>query len=398
MSKDVVILGAGYAGVRCALTLSQRAKKNELNIQLVNKHNYHQFIAQLHESAVGVSDNRDVRVDLEEIFEDTDVRLIKDTVVSIFPKENKVLLESGMLEYDYLVVGLGSEPEYYNISGLEQHSLTLRSLNSAKMIRAHIEKNFAAFKANPGQRDLITIVVGGAGFTGIELAGELADWVPKLAEEYDIPINTVSVINIEASSSILKGYDQQLVENAYKVLKEKGVRIITDASIKNVTAEYIDLSTGEKIYTRNFIWTGGIRANKVVTKAGFESAVRGRARTNKYLQSVDFPNVYMVGDNAFITDPATGEVMGPTAQVAIQSGHISALNILADLRGTELKVFHPKELGRFVSLGRKVGVGKVGTKFKSTGRVAGILKEAIQWKYLYSIGGIKMLAKKLIRT
>lgn len=397
MAKRVVILGAGYGGVKSALTLAEESEKDETEIVLINKHNYHQFITELHESATGYLNNNDVRVPLDEVFDSEIVKLVKDVALRILPKDNRVVLEKGTLDYDYLVVGLGSEPEYFNIPGLEQYSFTLRSLNSAKMIKTHIENNFARFKANPRQQGLLTVVVGGAGFTGIELAGELADWLPVLAGQYDLPENVVSLICIEASSSILKGFDRHLINNAYRVLREKGVRIITDTSIEAITENEVKLSDEEIIKTGTFIWTGGIRANKVVTQAGFTAAVRGRASVNKYLQAVDFPNVYLIGDNAFITKPVTGEVMGPTAQVAIQSGYVAALNILAEIRGQDLKVFYPEELGRVISLGRKVAVGKIGKKFKPAGRVGGWLKQAIQWKYLYSIGGLRLVAKKLLK-
>jgi len=397
MTKQVVILGAGYGGVKCALTLQHESDKDEVGITLVNKHSYHQFITQLHETAVGLSNNKEIRVPLEEILDRARVRLIKDVVLRILPKDNRVVLETGTLDYDYLVVGLGSEPEFFNIPGLEQHSLTLRSLNSAKLIKTHIENNFAAFKENPLHRELLTIVVGGAGFTGIELAGELADWLHRLAEEYDIKEKLVSLICIEAASSILKGYDRQLIDNAFRVLQEKGVRIITGTAIEGVTEKEVRLGSGETIKTGTFIWTGGIRANKVVTEAGFTASVRGRATVNKYLQAIDFPNVYLIGDNAFIANPTTGEVMGPTAQVAIQSGYAAAQNILAEIRGEDLRVFYPRELGRVVSLGRNVAVAQIGKKLKPTGRTAGLLKQAIQWKYLFSIGGLRLVARKLLK-
>lgn len=397
MAKRVVILGAGYGGVRCGLSLDHESRKGEVDIVLVNKHKYHQFITQLHESAVGASDEQDIRVPLDEIFNSGRVKLIKDEVVRIFPNERSVILSEGSLDYDYLVISLGSEPEYFDIPGLEQHSLTLRSLNSSKLVKTHIENNFAMYKNQPHRKELLKIVVGGAGFTGIELAGELADWIPELAEKYDIPQSLVSIVNIEAALSILTGFDRNLVENAYRVLQDKGVRIITDVAINSVTDKEVRLNNDEVLKTRTFIWTGGMRANKVVAQAGFTTAVRGRVHVNKFLQSVDHSNVYIIGDNAFIVSPETGEVMAPTAQVAIQSGHVSALNILADIRGINPQVFHPKELGRVISLGRNVAVGKIGGRYKPTGRIAGLLKEAIQWKYLYSIGGLKLVARKLLK-
>lgn len=397
MAKRVVILGAGYGGVKSALTLTKESRASEVEIILVNKHSYHQFITELHESATGLFDGNDIRVSLSEIFDGERVQTIKDVVLRILPKDNRVIMEGGTLDYDYLIVSLGSEPEYFSIPGLEQYSLTLRSLNSAKLIKTHIESNFARFKADPKRKELLSVVVGGAGFTGIELTGELADWLPMLAEQYDVPERLVSLTCIEASSSILKGFDRHLIDNAYRVLRDKGVRIITDVSIEGVTENELKLSGEEVIRYGTFVWTGGMRANKVVVQAGFAASVRGRATVNKYLQAVDFPNVFIIGDNAFITDPNTGDVMGPTAQVAIQSGHMAAINILADIRCEGLRVFYPHELGRVVSLGRNVAAGKIGSRYKTKGRVAGFLKEAIQWKYLFSIGGLKLVAKKMLR-
>jgi len=398
VAKRIVILGAGYGGIRCALTLEGESRQGEVEVVLVNKHNYHQFIAQLHESAVGLHSGNDIRIPLNEIFEGSQIRLIKDVVLRILPKENRVLLQRGVLEYDYLVVGLGSEPEYLNVPGLEQYSLTLRSLNSAKLIRTHIENSFARFKADPSKTELLVIVIGGAGFTGIELAGELADWMPSLAGEYDVPENLVSLICIEAASTVMAGYDRQLVQKALEVLREKKVRIITGAAIESVSENEVRLNNGEVIRTGTFIWTGGIRANRLVAQAGFATAVRGRARVNKYLQAIDYPNVYFVGDNAFITNPVSGKVMGPTAQVAIQSGHMAARNILADIRGQSLYIFYPREFGRVVSLGRRIAIGKIGRRYRTTGKVAGMLKEAVKWKYLFTIGGLRLVAKRMLNV
>ncbi len=370
MVKRVVILGAGYGGVRCALTLEHESEEDEIDIFLVDKHNYHRFMIQAPGSAVGIAGNKERRVLLAEVFARTRVKLIRDVVLRILPRDNRVVLEKGTLDYDYLVVGLGSEPEHFSTPGLVRNSLTLGSLNSAKSVKNHIEKNFAAFQANPlGGRELLTVVVGGAGFTGIELADKLADLMPSLAAEYNVPLRLISLICIEAASSILKEYDRQLIENAYRMLEEKGVRVITGTSVENVTKEEIKLSNGQVIKTGTFIWAGGIRANRVVTEAGFTASVRGRASVNKYLQAVNFSNVYLIGDNAFITNPATGDIMGPTARTAVQTGHLAALNILAEIRGADLKVFDTRESVRALGNNRK---------------------------YLYSIGGFRIVAKKLL--
>lgn len=381
--KTAVIIGAGYAGVRCALDLARGGGSDELQVVLVNKHNYHQFITQLHEPAAG-GDYEDTRVPLEEIFAGTAVRLYKSTVTAIRPGEDRVQTEAGELHYDYLVVGLGSEPEYYGIPGLEENSLTLRSLNSARVIRTQIENAFARYKADPADASLLTVVIGGAGFTGVELAGELADWLPEL-----------NIINIEAAPDILSGYEADLVREARQVLALKKITFITGTGIKEVRRNEVLLTDGTAVRAATIIWTGGVKASRLVIEAGFKTIARGRAEVNDYLQAAGYPRVYITGDSAFIKNSGTGEVMGPTAQVAIQSGHIAALNILADLHGYGKTVFRPRELGRVTSLGRKVAVGKVGDRFKIKGRPAGLLKNLIKIKYLYSIGGIPRVLRHI---
>lgn len=397
MAKRVVILGAGYGGVRCALTLQNESKQNETGIFVVDKNNYHQFVTQLQESATGLSDDGNVRVPLNEIFDANQLRIINDEVIKIVPQNNMIILKEGSLKYDYLAVGLGSEPEHFDIPGLAQYSLNLRSLNSAKMVKTLIQNNLIRFKDKPVERELLTIVIGGAGFIGVEITNELANWLPVLAEKYDIPENLINIISVEASSTILTGFDRQLIENAYRTLQEKGVRIITDVSIEGVTENEVRLTNGEIIRTRAFLWAGGLRANRVTAQAGFTAAVRGRAKVNKYLQSIDFPNVYIIGDNAFITSPDTEEIMAPTPQLAIQTGYIAARNILAEIRGQNPEVMHPGELGKVILFGRYSAVGKSGTRYKPKRRVGGVLKEAIQWKYLYSIGGFRLVAKKFLK-
>lgn len=396
-----VILGAGYAGLRAALELDRLlgVRHPGKEITLINKHNYHQFITRLHESAArGDTGYEDVRIPLAEILGGRDIRLVKDTVTRLDRNRRQVETEGGAHGYDYLVVSLGSLPEFFDIPGLKEHALTLRSLNTARMVRTHIEGMFARFKnvGDPGERNgLLTFVIGGAGLTGVEVAGELADWVPELCRRYDVDPLEVRIINVEASEDILPGFAPDLVEYARNLLGEKGVRFVTGTRIARVKDTEVRLGSGEVIPTQTVIWAGGIRGNPLMAEAGLTVQGRGRAVVNEYLQSVDDPRIYVTGDSAFTVDPESGRPLAPNAQLAIAQGKVAAYNIYADMKGLPKKRFRPQSVGVLASLGPGKGIGMIKT-VRAKGLTAALAKEMVPMRYLYSLGGIKLLAKKML--
>ncbi|MBX6395726.1 MAG: FAD-dependent oxidoreductase, partial [Alicyclobacillaceae bacterium] len=179
MSKRVVILGAGYGGLVAALKLAKETTPQDAEITLVNKYDYHQLVTQLYEPAAAAKRDSDVRIPLAKLLSGKHIRFVQDVVTKIDPKAKKVTLQTRELEYDYLVVALGSETEYFGIPGMKEHALTLKSVDEARLIRTHIERCFAEYPYDP-RPEYLTFVVGGAGLTGIELVGEIANWLPRL--------------------------------------------------------------------------------------------------------------------------------------------------------------------------------------------------------------------------
>ncbi|KUO95742.1 NAD(P)/FAD-dependent oxidoreductase [Ferroacidibacillus organovorans] len=385
--EHIVILGGGYAGLLCAQELRKHVSSSDAEITLVNKHAYHQLITQLHETAVGARPDRSLRLSLSKLLEGKNVEIVKGTVSAILPDERLVELQDGRtITYDKLVVALGSETEYFGIAGMKEHAFTLKSVNQARLIRAHIESCFARYLY---ERDpaLLRFVVGGAGFSGIELVGELADALPQFALEAGISMDQVELYNIEAAPGILPGFDKDLVDAAQTSLTSRGVRFMTGAAITQVEPGRVTVKTGEVIETHTVIWTGGVRGNQLVVDAGFETEPRGRAKVNEYLQSVSHPDVYIIGDACFVIGEE-GRPLPPTAQLAWQMGIASGKNITNELRGAALEPFKPNILGALASLGRKDAVGKVFKSYKMYGKMAYMAKEASQMRYLAKIGAM----------
>ncbi|MDI3327553.1 MAG: NAD(P)/FAD-dependent oxidoreductase [Alicyclobacillaceae bacterium] len=386
MQKRVVILGAGYGGLVAALELAKEVTEQDAEIILVNKYDYHQLVTQLYEPAAAAKRDTEVRIPLVKLLSGKPIRLVRDVVTRIDPKEKRVFLQGGELTYDYLVVALGSETEYFGIPGLKEYSLTLKSVDEARLIRTHIERCFAEYPYDP-RPEYMTFVVGGAGLTGIELVGEIADWLPRLCEESNIPRDRVQLYNVEAMPSILPGFDEDLAAKAEAILKAKGVVFKVGSPIVRVEPEAVHLKNGEVIRTKTIIWTGGVRGNQIVVDAGFETEPRGRAKVNEYLQAVGYEDVYMAGDCCFVLNEQ-GRPYPPTAQLAIQMGSCVAKNLCADLKGGKKVPFAPKILGTVASLGGRDAVGKVGERYKTSGRIAYFIKDLSQIRYLAKIGGL----------
>lgn len=393
---QIKILGAGYGGVRAALDLDRWLGDREaVQITLVDANDYHQLVTELHKPAAGTAGEQAMVIPLKDIFKHTRVKLLRARVKDILPEEYQVILEGGgVLRYDRLVVALGSVPEYFNIPGVQEHSLTIRSINSARTIREHLEKAFrrAADIDDPAERSpYLTVVVAGGGFTGVEIAGELADRLPQLARELGVPPHEVKVVMVEALPELLQGFSQHLVEQAGRTLAEKKVDVMLGVPITRMEPGVVILQDGRRLRAETVIWSGGVRGNPIVERR-FPHRGRGRAVVNEFLQSPAYPDVYLVGDCALALDPATGRPVAPTAQNAVEQGRIAARNIWAQYTGRPLRPYRPMNKGVVVSVGRGIGLARLGA-YDVSGAGPAVMKDAITWLYVYSLGGYRLLLK-----
>ncbi|MBE3647872.1 NADH dehydrogenase [Paenibacillus jamilae] len=386
----IVIVGAGYGGILTAQQLQKELKHNEATVTLINRHDYHYITTHLHMPAAGTDTIEHSRIPIAQLIDEFKVDLVKGTVKEIIPNEKKVVLEDGSLSYDYLVIGLGGEPETFGIPGMDQFALTIRSINSVRLIREHIEYQLALYK-NDGKPGRLNFVVGGAGFSGIEFVAELADRLPQLAKTYDIDFNRIQIINVEAAPTALPGFDPELVEYAMDVLKRKGVNFRIGVPIKECQQDGVIVGEGEKIEACTVVWTGGIRGNGLIEKAGFE-VMRGRVKIDDFLRAPGHDDIFIIGDSSLMFNPE-GRPYPPTAQIAMQQGVLCAKNLAATLRKKELHKFVFSNKGTVASLGKGEAVAVVG-KRKIKGWVAAQLKKIVDLRYLFIIGGIPLVLKK----
>ncbi|MBP1969532.1 NADH dehydrogenase [Virgibacillus natechei] len=397
-NPNIVILGAGYGGMMTTTKLQKSLGANEANLTLVNINDYHYQATWLHENAAGTLHHDRTRIPIKEIVNTTNkINFIKDKVISIKPAEKKVKLENSEIFYDYLVIGLGFELATFGIPGIEEHAFKIENINSARLLREHLDYNFAKYHDEQKKREArLNIVIGGGGFTGIEFAGELANRIPELCEEYDIEKAQVRIINVEGADTVLPGFDPQLVNYAMNSLEARGVEFITGAMLKECKAASIVYEKDEKqveIPTMTTVWTAGVKANSIVEKSGMETN-RGKVEVRKDMRAPDYDDIFVIGDCAVIMDQESGNPYPPTAQIAIQQSNVVAHNVKSLINGGEMEEFEPNLLGTVASLGNNDAIGMVMNNRKLFGWKATVMKKVIDNRYLFKLGGISLLMRK----
>ncbi|WHY85262.1 NAD(P)/FAD-dependent oxidoreductase [Neobacillus novalis] len=394
----IVIIGAGYGGLMTTVRLQKLIGVNEADIVLINKNDYHYETTWLHEASAGTLHHDKVRYDIRDVIDRSKVDFVQDTVVEINKEAKKVILEKGEVEYDYLVIALGGESETFGIKGLKEYAFGITNVNSSRQLREHIEYQFATYNMEEEKNDnRLVLVVGGAGFTGIEFLGELTNRIPELCHEYDVDYHKVKIICVEAAPTVLPGFDPELVNYAVSQLERKGVEFLIGTAIKEATPDSIIVGKGEEepreIKAGTVVWAAGVRGNSIIEKSGFE-AMRGRVKVQLDLRVPGFDDVFIIGDSSLVINEEINRPYPPTAQIAMQQGEVVARNIAALIRNkTELETFTFDNKGTVCSLGEDDAIGVVFGK-KITGAKAAFMKKVVDNRSLFMIGGAGLVLKK----
>ncbi len=386
----IVVLGAGYGGLTCALRLGRRlgsaVRAGELEIVLVDRNPYHLLETRLHEAAVrGV----EVTIPIAKLLQRRPVRFIRADVTGLDIERRSVRTESGPIPYDALVIALGSKSASYGIPGLREHAFELKTLDDARGLKAHLEARFAEATGEPDperRRRLRRVVIGGAGLTGVELATELTERIRDLT---GVPLGAPDggeVVLLEAANRILLAHDHATARSAHRVLRRAGIRIVTDVRLLEVRKNAVALSSDEVLPVGTVVWTGGVRVPEIFQEAGFRTGEKGRVVVGETLQVEGAPNVYAIGDAALARDPNSGEPIPMAAQFALQQGRVVADNLVARRAGDRPIPYRPRILGEVISLGKHLATGWLALgwigRLRLTGFLASLLKRAIAERHL----------------
>jgi NADH dehydrogenase len=387
ISGQVVVAGAGYAGLHVALRLAARLRhRPTVELALVDRHDYHQAITELPRVAAGTRAAGAVRIPLQDVLA-TRVRFVQTEITGFDLAGRRLLTGAGPVGWRRLVLALGSRPNDFAIPGLAQRALSLYSADDAERVWAAVSDALTAAAAATGpgrQRRLATVVVGGGGATGVELAGELAEVLPAAASGHGLAPGRPAVLLVEAGPAILAGSSQQLIDKATSILADLGVHVRTNATIAAATADGFRLTDGQLVEGGVFVWAGGVKAPELVADSGLPAGHNGRVKVDQYLRVLDHPHIYAAGDLASVTDPRTGHVLPPLAQVALEEGETVARNLDAELTGRPLETFTFHDKGFVVSVGTRRGVADI-AGITTGGHLAHLLKDAIEWEYRQSV-------------
>ena len=389
--KNILILGAGYGGVHVAKKLAKKYKKNNnVEITLIDKNPFHTLMTELHEVAGGRVHPESVQIELSKIFARTKVNVVTDLIEKVDTDNKTVKTTNGNYTYDYLVVGTGSEPAFFGVPGVKENGFTLWSFEDAMKIRHHVQKMFklAAKERNEAKRrEMLTFVVAGSGFTGIEMAGELLEWKTRLAKEHNVDENEVRLMVVEAMGTILNMLDRKQADKAEKYMVKKGMTILKNSPIVEVAPNKIALKSGEEIETNTLIWTCGIQANEEVKEYGLETARAGRLATNEFMQAVNKEEVFVVGDLNYYEEEE-GKGTPQIVEAAIQTGDVIAKNIIALMdKKKDLTKFKSNYHGFMVSIGGKYCVANL-AGIKLAGFFAMIMKHLVNLHYLWGVNNV----------
>ncbi|MCL1998161.1 MAG: NAD(P)/FAD-dependent oxidoreductase [Turicibacter sp.] len=373
MGKKVVVLGAGYAGILVAKKLEKKLKGDKsVEITIIDKNPFFTMLSELHEVAANRVDESHIRVDLKKVFAGRNVNVVLDEILDADLEGQKLTGKTGKsYPYDFLVMASGCKSTYWGVKGAEEHTFPLWSYEETIRLRDHIGNMFreAARETDPKRRKaLLTFYVIGAGFTGIEMIAELAEYTPIACEKYLVDPSEVTLINADVMSELLPHFPKKASDRVHRRMTKLGIDLKLSTNITEVRADGIDYVENGKAKTDStytVIWNAGIEGSDIALKTeeglGHVEGSRGRIQTDEFLRSINHPNVYVGGDNTFFIPEGHDGSVPQMVEHCEHGAPVIAANIVDQIKGKEpTHVYKPEFHGSMVSVGGRYASAHVG--------------------------------------
>src|SRR6201993_2468615 len=393
----IVIAGGGFAGLTAATYLDKRlARRPDIEVLLISRENFILFTPMLHEVAAGDLSPSDIINPLRRILRH--VKIVQADVQVIDSARRRVRCCGGVaqlefeLEYDHLLLALGSETNFLDLPGLSDWAVTMKSLSDAALLRNRVVALLEEANLQDDyeiRRQLLTFVIAGGGFSGVETAGAISDFVREAAAYYpELNEELIRVVLVHPGHFLLPELDEELGEYTERKLRERKVEVIGGVRVAGYDdGSLVRLSDGNSIPASTLIWTAGVKPSQVIAQLPWHKE-RDRVLVNEFLRVPGVSGLWAAGDCAAVLDGTTGKFHPPTAQHGLRQGLVVAKNIEADIMGRPPTPFVFKTLGQLASIGHRAGVAMVfGIKF--SGFIAWCL-----WRTVYLLK-LPRLAKKL---
>ncbi len=331
-------------------------RNENVETTMISDENFFLFSPLLHEVAMGKIETRHIAFPIRRLHWKDRFNFIQDKVRNIDLQARKVFTASGTFEFDYLVLALGSVTDTSKLELKNTNVFTLKTLHDSMLIRNHIIENFeqALTETDPEvQRRLLTFVVCGAGYTGVQVVTELRDFIYRHLVRFYRAIDSdkIKVVLVEAEPHILAGLPIELGAYAMKQLKNMNIELRLNSRVTDVRNGHVEINNTEHVFTNTVIWVAGIVANPRIAELNVKKDNIGRVSVNSYLEVPEVPGVYAVGDCAHFEDPTSGQPIPPRAHTAVRQAKVVAHNILAEIRGWDKTAYHYSNNAEMVSLG-----------------------------------------------
>ncbi len=367
----VLVLGGGFAGVGVVRKLAGA----DVDVTLVDRHDYHTFQPLLYQVATDLLEMSACGHPLRGLFHDQpNIAVHEATVVGIDLDHRTVKLEEmAPIAYDYLVVGLGARVTFFGCQGSE-HAFPMYTLPDAVRLRTHVLERWTAADRDPALLDdgALNIVVVGGGPTGIESAGAMAElYRGNFAEDYPgIPQDKARIVLVEAGKALLPMFKPKVRSYTRKALERRGVEVMLGELVSTIEPTRVTLKSGTVLDAHTLVWGAGLQASPIGEALGVDLQRGGRVPTEPDLRLAGRPEVFVVGDIAWITDAKTGDVLPQLGSVALQAGHHAAESIARLVDGDETEPFAYHDKGTMATIGRGAAVVQTAGGRTLTGRTA----------------------------
>jgi NADH dehydrogenase len=354
----IVILGGGFAGVGAA----QKLKKADADVVLIDHHDYHTFQPLLYQLATGLLEITGVGHSLRDLVHDQDNATIHKTAVTAVDLDKRTVqfAEIEPLAYDYLVLALGAEVNFFGTDGAAEHGFPMYTLSDALRLKEHVLAKWEAADKNPALIDdgALNIVVVGGGPTGVETAGAMAElYRGDLARDYpNVPQEKARIVLVEAGPEVFSMFEPDIRAYTVKALEKRTVEVKTGQIVASVAPTRVTLKSGDELDAHTLVWGAGLQGNQLVHSLGLDLERGNRIGVGPDLTIADHPEVLAVGDIAAITDAKTEHVLPQLGSVALQSGEHAGETIARRIAGKETKPFKYRDKGTMATIGRGAAV------------------------------------------
>lgn len=391
--QKIVIVGAGFGGLAAALALEKKLGKDKnISLTLVDQRAYHIFTSNLYEvvsaeeELVSVDQiKKSITLPFEEILQGKNIQFILGEFLEIDPLQKIISLSTRKLQYDYAILALGSVSDFYGIEGAEKYGLPLKSLADALRIKNQIEFAVQMHRTDIRKKTLRVVIAGG-GYTGVETAGELVRALDIIAWKNNYPREKIEIEIVEGGNQLIAGFDPRLSKDAFSRLNDLGVRVRLLSPIVKVENGFLETLTKERIAFDVLVWSMGVKSAKLNIKGNMNLDNKGRVETNGYLQTKNFSNIFVIGDESCILDQQ-GEPVASTAQDAIHQGRFLAEVLPKVLKNQTPPAYSCLKHGFIVCIGGKWAILSIG-KYYFTGFFAFIVSRLAHLEYYISLLGV----------